>query len=171
VRRLGIFVMSQKRQESSCSPEEGLVTIGWKERIDFPEWHLRRVKAKIDTGARTSALDAAGYEIREAEGILVAEIQLSLRRKSGRPRIIHAPVLGIVAVANSAGIHEERPLIETLVQIGPVRERVRFTVTNRSRMRFPVILGRSALAGHFVVDVRRRLVLDERQGQTKPRAD
>src|SRR4051794_9632045 len=49
-------------------PESPLV-IGWKERIDFPDWKLRRVKVKIDTGARTSAVGAVYYELRDEPGV------------------------------------------------------------------------------------------------------
>ena len=92
--------------------------IGWKEYVAFPEWDLRRVRAKIDTGACTSALDVAGYEL-EAE---------------------------------------RRPVVEAMVRLGPVEKRIRLTVTRRSTMRFRMLLGREALRGQFVVDVRRKYV-------------
>jgi hypothetical protein len=138
--------------------------IGWKERIDFPDWGLRRVRAKIDSGARTSALGAVYYEMRESAGAVLVELVLALDRK--RPdRVVHltAPVLGTVAVTNSGGERELRPYIETAVRIGPVTKVVRFSVTYRRRMRFPLILGRRALAGDFVVDVSRAYLLRKRR--------
>jgi hypothetical protein len=68
-------------------------------------------------------------------------------------------VLGTVVVANSSGMRELRPLIEANLQVGPVTKRVRLTVTNRAGMRFPMILGRKALEGDFVVDVSRKYLL------------
>ena len=69
------------------------------------------------------------------------------------------PVLEIVVVRSSSGIWEERPLIETVVRLGPITKRIQVTVTNRSRMLFRMILGRKALEGDFVVDVSKKYLL------------
>lgn len=137
------------------------VLVGWKEYVDFPDWGISHVKAKIDTGARTSALDVASYELREvAGGGFVAELRLALNRKHPEQlTVIHAPVLTMISVSNSSGIREHRPLIETTVRIGPVTKCLRFTVTNRANMRFRMILGRKALEHYFIVDVSRKYVL------------
>jgi hypothetical protein len=131
------------------------LVIGWKERIDFPDWKVRRVRVKVDTGARTSALGVVFYDlVDDPEGGRLVRLQLAISRRSSRQVVaVTAPVLGIVVVTNSNGMKEHRPVIETPVRLGPVTKPVRFTVTNRSAMRFPVILGRRALAGDFVVDV------------------
>jgi hypothetical protein len=144
------------------APEARLFTVGWREHVDFPEWGLHRVKVKIDTGAQTSALGVAGYELRAAEGaVLAAELRLALdRRHPQKVRRVHVPVLGWALVRNTGGDLEKRPLVETVVRLGPVCKPVRLTLTDRSRMRFPVILGRSALEGDFVVDVRGAYLLD-----------
>ena len=85
-----------------------LLTIGWKERIDFPDWGLRRVKVKIDTGARTSALGAVYYEMLDLPGQgRVADLVLALDRKAPDRQVrLRVPVLGTVVVRNSAG-HSE----------------------------------------------------------------
>lgn len=131
------------------------ICIGWKEYLEFTEWNLRRIRVKIDTGARTSALDVVRYELLEtAAGQLMATLYLALdARHPGRFTRIHTPVLRMVVVRNTAGMREERPLVETTVRIGPVRKRIRITITNRSSMRYRMILGREALAKDFVVDV------------------
>jgi hypothetical protein len=143
------------------SPVPAPLPIGWKERLDFPEWGLKRVRVKIDTGARTSALGVAACEIVEIPGRgKVARLRLVLnRRRPGRVRVVETPVLDTVVVSNSAGAREERPLVEAEVRIGPVRKRIRLTITNRAAMRFPMILGREALAGDFIVDVSRQNLL------------
>jgi hypothetical protein len=137
------------------------LVIGWKERLDFPEWGVRRVKAKADTGARTSALDALSYELFQADGRgLCVRLRLALHRaRSDELHLVEAPVLRMVVVRNSGGLSEQRPLIETDIVLGPVRKRIRMTVTNRSGMRFRVILGRLALADDFVVDVSKKYLL------------
>jgi len=144
------------------------ITIGWKERIDFPDWGLRRVKAKIDTGARTSALGAVYYELLDLPGQgRVADLVLALDRRAPERQVrCRVPVSGIVVVCNSAGQRETRPVVETRVRIGPLTKVVRLTITNRSAMRFPVILGRLALAGDCVVDVSRKYLLRKKRSGT-----
>lgn len=139
----------------------GTLLIGWKEFVAFPEWGIRRVKAKIDTGARTSALGIVRYHLVQTEAAgLVAELHLALNRKHPeRVRVVTVPVLDLIAVRNTSGQPEQRPLIEATVRLGPLTKRVRFTVADRSRMRFPMILGRKALEGDFCVDVSRKYVL------------
>jgi len=145
------------------------LTVGWKEFVDFPEWGIRRVKAKIDTGARTSALDVASYELRQSgDGGLMAELRVACdRRKPGHLATVHVPVLGMVVVSNSSGTREQRPLVETTIRLGPVSKRVRLTVTNRAGMRFAMILGRTALRGDFVVDVGQKYLLRPRKARPR----
>jgi hypothetical protein len=136
------------------------LTVGWKEYVDFPDWGIRRVKVKIDTGARTSALDVLSYEVRDTESGLVADLRLALSRKHPeRVTSVSVPVLKTVLVSSSTGVRQERPLIETAIRLGPISKRIRVTVTNRSRMRFRMILGRKALEGDFLVDVSKKYLL------------
>ncbi len=143
----------------------GTLLIGWKEFVEFPEWGIRRVKAKIDTGARTSALGVVRYHlVRTGASGLAAELHLALNRKHPeRVRVITVPVLGLIVVRNTSGQPEQRPLIEATVRLGPLTKRIRFTVADRSAMRFPMILGRKALEGDFCVDVSRKYLLRNRQ--------
>jgi hypothetical protein len=135
--------------------------IGWKEQVDFVDWGLRRVKAKIDTGARTSALGVLSYELHEEpSGGKIATIRLALdRRHPDRVKEVVTAVVKMVVVSNSNGMREQRPLVETTLQLGPVTKRVRLTITNRSGLRFPMILGRKLLEGDFVVDVAEKYLL------------
>jgi hypothetical protein len=146
------------------SPHRPLL-IGWKEYVSFPEWGHRRVKAKVDTGARTSAIDVVSYDLRQADGQgLIAELRLALhRRRRDRLVVVQTPVLRMIAVRNSNGMREQRPLIETSIRLGPVTKRVRLTVTNRAGMCFRMILGRKALEGNFVVDVSQKYLLGVRE--------
>jgi hypothetical protein len=153
--------------EPSAHPLDALsanrapLSIGWKEHLHFTEWDLRRVRVKIDTGARSSALDVVRYELMQtAGGGLMATLYLALdRRHPGRFTRIHTPVLRMVLVRNTSGKSEERPLVETAVRLGPIQKRISITITNRSRMRYRMILGREALANDFLVDVSRKYLL------------
>jgi hypothetical protein len=135
--------------------------IGWKERLDFPAWGLRRVRAKVDTGACTSALGAVGCELLEVPGVgTVARLHLAPnRRRPNRLTVVEAQVLKTVVVSNSGGVREVRPVVEAEIRLGPVCKRIRLTVTSRDGMRFPMLLGREALGGDFVVDVSRSYLL------------
>jgi hypothetical protein len=135
--------------------------IGWLEHVDFVDWGLRRVKAKIDTGARTSALGVMSYELRdEPTGTKTASFRLALdRRHPERIKDIVAPVVRMVIVCNSSGMREQRPLVETSLRIGSITKRVRLTITNRAGMRFGMIVGRKALEGDFMVDVAKKYLL------------
>jgi hypothetical protein len=131
--------------------------LGWKEYVDFPTWGISRVKVKIDTGARTSALGVQSYELISEGGSLIAQLRFAPRRKHpAKVVLVRAPVLRMVGVRNSAGMHEQRPLVETEVRLGPVTRRILFTVTYRPGLLFPALLGRKALEGIFVVDVSRK---------------
>jgi hypothetical protein len=135
--------------------------IGRKEYVAFPEWHMPRLRAKIDTGAFSSALGVAGYELRNgADGRLIARLSLCPnRRKPERVIVVDAPVLKMVGVTSSVGVREERPLLETTIRVGSVERRIRLTIANRSCMRCPMLLGREALNGSFLVDVSKKYLL------------
>jgi hypothetical protein len=136
------------------------LTVGWKEFVSFPDWGIHRVKVKIDTGARSSALDVLSYEVRQTETGPIADLRLALSRKHPeRVKLVSAPVLKTIVVSSSTGTREERPLIETMIRLGPISKRIQVTVTDRSRMLFRMILGRKALEGDFVVDVSREFLL------------
>src|SRR5271170_301148 len=106
--------------------------IGRNESVAFPEWNLRRLRAKIDTGAFSSALDTDGYEIVDTPGGPIARIRLVLsRRHAERVRLVEAPVLRFTRVTCSSGVCEQRPVIAALIRLGPIEKRIRLTLTNR----------------------------------------
>ena len=153
--------LSPEAQPGTADNQARPLVIGWREYVGFPDWAIRRVKVKIDTGARTSALDVARYEVvgDETAG-LMARLFLSLERKHPeRLAAVETPVLRMVAVRNSSGAWEERPLVEATVRLGPVTKRIHLTITNRAAMRFRMILGRKALENDFVVDVSQQYLL------------
>jgi hypothetical protein len=139
------------------------IRAGWKEYADFPDWGLQRVKVKLDTGARTAAVGTVEYElVTGPAGIREAVLTLALyRRKPGKMVTLTVPVLGFATVKDTGGRVELRPVIETTLRIGPVMKRIRVTVTNRSRMLTPMILGRSALAPEVAVDPARKFLLSK----------
>jgi hypothetical protein len=148
----------QSDSQAASSPP---FRIGWKELVDFPDWELRGIKVKIDTGARTSALDVNEYELfPTGDGGVIAELRLALNRRCPKQlTVVRTPVLQMVTVCNSSGVREERPLIETSLRLGAITKRVQLTIANRACMRFPMILGRKALEGDFVIDVSQKYLM------------
>ena len=138
------------------------ITAGWKEYADFPAWGLRRVKVKLDTGARSAAIGVRHYTLFDVPG--GHEVELHIAPYRGRPRRVKAvrvPVVEFKTVKCSSGEAERRPVIEVEIRLGPVTKTVRATVADRSRMIVPVLLGRHAIGPEFVVDPGQKYVLSK----------
>jgi hypothetical protein len=136
-------------------PQPPPIRIGWKEYVDLPELGLRRLKGKIDTGARTSTLHVRSltYLERLADGSQTAELTLAPdRHDASRLVTTRVQVLRHIQVRDSGGHSELRPLIATDLVLGPVRKRIFVTLSDRSGMLFRMILGRKAVEGEFCVD-------------------
>lgn len=126
-------------------PEEAGV-IGWREWLALPELDLPGIKAKVDTGARTSALHAYFVEPYTEGGREFVRFGVHpLPRRNRIERICRAPVKECRLVTDSGGHREERYVIETLIGLGELRARIELTLTNRDTMKFRMLLGRSAL--------------------------
>jgi hypothetical protein len=152
--------MAREPQHESTALPGGMVLIGRREYLEFPEWGVGRVRVKVDTGAYSSALHVAGYDLIEDGGVLSARLRLVPRRRQPEQEtVVLAPVLRLVNVASTCGGRQRRPLIEALVRLGPFTRRIRLTVTDRAHLRHRMILGRQALAGQFLVDVSRKYLL------------
>lgn len=130
--------------------------LGWKEYLDLPELGLYRLKAKVDTGARTSTLHVDTLTVLEElpDGSQRVELVMSPDRHRPEHKVrAEARVLRRMRVVDSGGHPEVRPVIETEMVLGPVRKRILITLTDRSGMLFRMILGRKALEEDFGVDV------------------
>jgi hypothetical protein len=158
--RLGGSLAWEQTLSSGGRAVTSPLLIGWKEYVAFPEWNIRRLRAKIDTGACSSALDVARYELIESGGVMLARIRLVLnRRRPERLRTLEAPVLRMTRVTCSNGVCEQRPVVLALIRLGPIEKRIRLTLTNRATLRHRLLLGREALNGSFIVDAARSYVL------------
>lgn len=145
-----------------------LLLIGRKEHLDLPEWGVRRLRVKIDTGARTSAMHVEGYDLEENGGKVLARIRVPVGKgDSEKTTEVMAPVVRMTNVTSTCGGRERRPVVEATVRLGPVRKRINVTLTDRSAMRNRMILGREALAGTFLVDVGRKYLLRPSRPRTE----
>ncbi|MFT4713599.1 MAG: hypothetical protein ACJAVI_003363 [Candidatus Azotimanducaceae bacterium] len=128
--------------------------VGWREWVSLPDIGIPALKAKIDTGAKTSALHAVDIELFDNKGIEYVRFNLQPVRK--RQKFVlncEAPLLDKRFVRDSGGHTEERFVIQSSVQIGAKSFITEITLTNRDDMLFPMLLGRRAMqAVNIIVD-------------------
>ncbi|NNL86040.1 MAG: ATP-dependent zinc protease, partial [Myxococcales bacterium] len=124
------------------------VVIGWTESVEFPDWNIGAIRAKIDTGARTSALHVEDIE-ETGRGRVRFDVILH-RAKRDRHVHVTAPITRRARVRSSNGEYEERYFVETILSLGPLRKRIEISLVDRGEMRFRMLLGRTALAGVWV---------------------
>lgn len=135
--------------------------IGWREWIQLPELSAVPVKAKIDTGAATSALHAFDLQIIETDDGPVASFEHHPVQRSALDAVrVTVPIEGFRRVRSSNGKVETRPFIKTPVTIGSRTFRTTVTLTARDAMGFRMLLGRSALRRRYLVDPGRAFLLN-----------
>jgi hypothetical protein len=126
--------------------------LGWREWIGFPGLNIHKIKAKIDTGARTSALHAFMVEpfSRDSQ----PWVRFAIHPIQGDTETVvecEAPVKDRRIVRDSGGHDEMRYVIDTIIAIGDDQMRSEVTLTDRDTMVFRVLLGRTALRKKYVV--------------------
>jgi hypothetical protein len=122
--------------------------IGWREYVGLPDLGVSSMRAKIDTGARTSALHAAGIERFQRDGrdwVRFAPLAGGQRERCEAPIVHHRHI------KNTGGSSEERPIIETTLVLGRYRWLVEVSLTNRDNMEFDLIVGRTAVRRYRMV--------------------
>lgn len=138
---------------------DGPVTLGWREWLSLPELGIPGIKAKIDTGARTSALHTFVIEPYEHEGVLWVRFGIHpLQKKTKREIFCNAKIKDERLVTDSGGHREMRFVIETAFSLGPHVWQAEITLTNRDTMRFRMLMGRTALQERFLIDPGRSYV-------------
>jgi hypothetical protein len=139
-----------------------LTLLGRQEYVSFPAWDLHRIRAKVDTGAFSSSLDVAAYEVIETDNGPILRMLIALsRRFPDRVAQVEEPVVAMANVCSSSGCRQIRPVIEPVIRLGSLSKRIRLTVSDRSKMRCRMLLGRQAIAGLFLVDVRHKYLLGD----------
>ena len=120
--------------------------IGWREWVVLPELGIPGIKAKVDTGAKTSALHTFNVEVVEKDGREYARFLVHPdQQRDDLVLSCEAPVIDKRPVRDSGGHVEDRYVIETLFELGGKRMPIEITLTNRDDMLFRMLLGRSAL--------------------------
>ncbi len=131
--------------------------IGWREYVDLPQWGITGLKAKVDTGARTSAIDVADIE---PVGEDKVRFHVVLHRHERQLRqAVEAVLVRRSKVRSSLGEHGSRLVVETLIRLGEYERRIELSLVCRKNLICRMLLGRSALAGQFAVDPDRTYLL------------
>jgi len=127
--------------------------IGWREWVGLPELGIKTIKAKVDTGARSSSLHAYDIEHFDRDGKPWVRFKVHpIQRKKGAVVLAEAELLDLRSVRSSSGKASQRPVILTSVLLHGVSWQVELTLANRSKMGFRMLLGREAIRGRFNVD-------------------
>lgn len=132
---------------------QDLPIIGWREWIALPELGIPKIKAKIDTGARSSALHAFDIYTFEVDSKPRVRFKVHPKQRDTNQTVIaEAELIDERKVRSSSGQAELRPVILTEVNLMGKRWQIELTLTNRELMGFRMLLGRQALRGIFLIN-------------------
>jgi hypothetical protein len=153
------------------APQQQLSIIGWREKVNLPDLGIKQIKAKIDTGALSSALHAFDIEIVAREGKKIVRFKVHPQERDTHCTVIaEAELLAQRRVLNSGGQAQIRPVIKTIVELGRDSWSIEITLTNRDAMGFRMLLGRKAIRDRFLVDVSQSFLHDSTgNGKAKQR--
>ncbi|WP_268877930.1 ATP-dependent zinc protease family protein [Algihabitans albus] len=144
--------------------------VGWREWVAMPELGIEKIKAKIDTGARTSALHAFRIEQFQRGGRRLLRFRVHPLQRLRDPEVLcEAVLIDERVVVSSNGEKEHRYVVETSLKVGGEEWPIEMTLTNRDQMSFRMLLGRQALRQHLLVDPGRSFTLTSgKQRSGKP---
>jgi hypothetical protein len=150
--------------EKSQKHKDELLVVGWREWVKLPQLELENIKAKVDTGARTSCLHA--FEIRSfvENGQQRVEFQIHPKqRDTNTVQTCIADVIDRRIVTDSGGHKEDRWVIETMLSIGSHQWPIEVTLSPRDNMMFRMLIGRTALKNRAIVDSARSYLVGKKK--------
>ena len=142
-----------------------LPKIGWREWLALPSLGIEGIKAKVDTGARTSSLHAFEMEPYEIEGDPWIRFSIHPHQRSDQGEVrVEVPLLDHRRVRPSTGQAQERPVIQVPVTLGGATWEIEVTLVRRDMMGFRMLLGRQAIRGRFLIDPGRSYLMGKKDG-------
>ena len=142
------------RRPSDRSKSESLLTVGYVEEVDLPDWRIYVLTAKLDTGALSSALHVENMSAWE-DGWVTFDVPLT----SGTRSHVEAQLVRRGQVRSTSGKVEWRCFVSTRLCLGPIEREIEIGLVDRSAMNYRMLLGRAALAGGCMVDPARSFLL------------
>lgn len=130
-----------------------LEIIGWREFVALPQLKIDHIKAKIDTGARSSAIHAFNIQEVKEHGKRIIRFQIHPTQRDNQTIITaEAELLEYRRIRNSGGIAQLRPVIKTNIKLGQQIWSIELSLTDRDVMGFRMLLGRQAVRNKFLVN-------------------
>lgn len=143
---------------------------GWREWVSLPSLGISQIKAKMDTGARTSSLHASDLQSVKKNGKLWVKFKVYPFQKNKKiVRQCSAQVIDHRWVKSSNGHREKRYVIHTDIKIGDEQWPIELTLTNRDEMGFRMLLGRTAMKKQLIIDSSRSYCIGKRIKKKKKR--
>lgn len=140
-------------ENKTPKPKKILETIGWREWVSLPGLGITTIKAKVDTGARTSALHAFALKPFRENGKEKIAFDIHPIQHNNHDKITCiAEVIDKRLVSDSGGHIEERFVIQTTIILAGQSWPIEITLTERENMLFRMLLGRSALRRRFIIN-------------------
>ena len=133
--------------------------LGWREWLALPDLGIQAIRAKLDTGARSSALHVDSLETFQNAGRQWVRFSVDTGFNDDRPVLVESTIHDRRPVTDSGGHTTERIFIRTVLLLAGQSLMVEMNLTSRRNMLFPMLLGRTALARHFLIHPGRSFVL------------
>ena len=151
------------KKQSRTRRKKPPIEIGWREWISFPKYNNFALKAKIDTGARSSALHATHIK----EFVTDSKDWVSFRiYQSGKFINVERPIKGYRVIKSSIGKKQVRPVIRIKIKLGTKSWFTDITLARRSGMSYPVLIGRSSLTNRYRIHPRKSFLFGHLNGKT-----
>lgn len=123
--------------------------IGWLEYVEFPDWKIGRVKAKIDTGAKNSALHVEDVRLLSHQRVRFTVV---VNKQPSKKQIVTARFKRIGRVRSSTGKYTRRVFVSTRIRMGTIEREIELSLVDREKMNYRMLLGRSAVSTGILID-------------------
>lgn len=164
VKSTAVSTRAEKIHADDSKKPTSKKTIGWREWVRLPDLNVGRVKAKIDTGARTSALHAFKIIPFTKDGAAYVRFVVHPLQRTSAPEVACvALVIDHRGVTDSGGRVEQRYVIRTILKLGKTCWPIELTLTNRDQMGFRMLIGRQALRRRYLVDPSRSFLMRKKK--------
>ncbi|MCA9270677.1 MAG: ATP-dependent zinc protease [Planctomycetales bacterium] len=149
-------------RKPSTQSRRKLPRIGWREWAALPAWNIAAIKAKVDTGARTSSIHAARIERFRRQGKDWLRFDIHPMQRDAQTTVhVEAELVEYRKVTSSNGQTSLRPVVETQLQLSELTWTIELTLAGRDAMGFRMLLGREALRNRFLIDVGRSFLASQ----------
>jgi hypothetical protein len=151
--RIASFIVKISETTSVDVGELGVTVAGWREWVALPELGVRWVKAKLDTGARSSSIHAFDVDEFDRDGDRWVSFSIHPWQRSVADEVRRElPLVDRRAIRSSTGHEEERLVVRTTIRVVDHDLDAELTLANRDDMGFRMLVGREALRGLVLVD-------------------